>query len=130
MTAGAYARNYGGTVKEIRKAERVNRAFQQVLDDPGGRRAAAAPRTEAAARRGCRLGIHGPRRVRACPITSPARERSPSRSRTSPICMRSRARSARAISCSVLNTLPFAQPTSCFSDGLVYRFRLRRSDPE
>ena len=34
MTAAAYARNYGGTVKEIRKAERVNRAFQQVLDDP------------------------------------------------------------------------------------------------
>ena len=34
MTAGGYARNYGGTVKEIRKAERVNRAFQQVLDDP------------------------------------------------------------------------------------------------
>ena len=34
VTADAYARNYGGTVKEIRKAERVNRAFQQVLDDP------------------------------------------------------------------------------------------------
>src|SRR4051794_7245483 len=33
-TAGGYSRNYGGTVKEIRKAERVNRAFQQVLDDP------------------------------------------------------------------------------------------------
>ena len=34
VTAGGYSRNYGGTVKEIRKAERVNRAFQQVLDDP------------------------------------------------------------------------------------------------
>ncbi len=34
VTAAAYARNYGGTVKEIRKAERVNAAFQQVLDDP------------------------------------------------------------------------------------------------
>ena len=33
VTAGAYARNYGGTVKEIRKAKRVNAAFQQVLDD-------------------------------------------------------------------------------------------------
>jgi hypothetical protein len=33
-TAGGYSRNYGGTVKEIRKAERVNKAFQQVLDDP------------------------------------------------------------------------------------------------
>ncbi len=34
QTAAAYARNYGGTVKEIRKAERVNAAFQRVLDDP------------------------------------------------------------------------------------------------
>jgi hypothetical protein len=34
VTATGYARNYGGTVKEIRKATRVNRAFQRVLDDP------------------------------------------------------------------------------------------------
>jgi len=34
QTAAAYARNYGGTVKEIRKAQRMNDAFQQVLDDP------------------------------------------------------------------------------------------------
>ena len=34
QTAAAYARNYGGSVKEIRKAERVNAAFQQVLDHP------------------------------------------------------------------------------------------------
>ena len=34
VTAGAYARNYPGTVKELRKAQRVNEAFQQVLDDP------------------------------------------------------------------------------------------------
>ncbi len=33
-TAVAYARNYGGTVKEIRKAQRVNAAFERVLDDP------------------------------------------------------------------------------------------------
>src|SRR4051812_23114159 len=33
-SAVAYARNYGGTVKEIRKAQRVNAAFQQVLDHP------------------------------------------------------------------------------------------------
>src|SRR3954447_1528355 len=33
----------------------------------------------------------------------------------------------------VLNTLPFASPTAAFSDGLVYRFRLRpltRNAPE
>lgn len=34
QTAAAYARNYGGTVKEIRTAQRVNEAFQKVLDDP------------------------------------------------------------------------------------------------
>jgi hypothetical protein len=33
-TASAYARNYGGTVKEIRKSQRVSAAFQQVLDHP------------------------------------------------------------------------------------------------
>jgi hypothetical protein len=32
--AAGYARNYPGTVKEILKALRVNKAFQQVLDDP------------------------------------------------------------------------------------------------
>src|SRR5436190_10562268 len=35
QTGAAYARNYGGTVKEIRKAQRVNAAFQRVLDQPG-----------------------------------------------------------------------------------------------
>jgi hypothetical protein len=34
VTAAAYARNYPGTVKEIRKAERINRAFDEVLDNP------------------------------------------------------------------------------------------------
>src|SRR6478735_6121610 len=34
VSAAAYARNYGGTVKENRKAQRVNQAFQQVLDHP------------------------------------------------------------------------------------------------
>jgi hypothetical protein len=34
VAAAGYGRNYGGTVKEIRKAARVNTAFQQVLDDP------------------------------------------------------------------------------------------------
>jgi hypothetical protein len=43
VTAGGYSRNYGGTVKQIRKAERVNRAFQQVLDDPAAAGALAAP---------------------------------------------------------------------------------------
>src|SRR5213596_2937749 len=43
VTAAAYARNYGGTVKEIRKAQRVNRAFQQVLDAPDAAEALQHP---------------------------------------------------------------------------------------
>src|SRR5438094_7649985 len=43
QTAAAYARNYPGTVMEIRKAERVNAAFQQVLDHPDAAEALAHP---------------------------------------------------------------------------------------
>ena len=43
VSAAAYARNYPGTVKEIRKALRVNKAFQQVLDDPGAATALQQP---------------------------------------------------------------------------------------
>ena len=42
-TAAAYARNYGGTVKEVRKAQRVNAAFQQVLDHPDAAEALEHP---------------------------------------------------------------------------------------
>jgi hypothetical protein len=52
-TAAGYALNYGGTVKEIRKALRVNAAFQRVLDDPAAEEAlqhpALAPLLEEAA---------------------------------------------------------------------------------
>jgi len=43
QTAAAYARNYPGTVMEIRKAERVNAAFQQVLDHPDAAEALSHP---------------------------------------------------------------------------------------
>jgi len=43
VTATAYARNYGGTVKELRKAQRVNAAFQRVLDDPAAAEALQHP---------------------------------------------------------------------------------------
>lgn len=43
VTAAAYARNYGGTVKEIRKAQRVNSAFQRALDGPNAGEALAHP---------------------------------------------------------------------------------------
>src|SRR3954471_10758606 len=42
-SADGYARNYGGTVKEIRKAQRVNDAFQRVLDDPAAEEALLHP---------------------------------------------------------------------------------------
>ena len=99
-TAAAYARNYGGTVKEIRKAERVNEAFQQVLDDPDAASRAATAGAEAVARRGRRLGTGDDRGASRCRITSRDRGRSLSRSRTSPMCTRSPARSGPAGSCS------------------------------
>jgi hypothetical protein len=43
QTAAAYARNYGGTVKEIRRAQRVNEAFQRVLDHPDAEEALRHP---------------------------------------------------------------------------------------
>ena len=43
VSAGAYQRNYPGTVKEIRKALRVNEAFQRVLDDPAAGEALQHP---------------------------------------------------------------------------------------
>jgi hypothetical protein len=42
-SAAAYARNYGGTVKEITKAQRVNDAFQRVLDHPDAAEALRHP---------------------------------------------------------------------------------------
>jgi hypothetical protein len=43
QSAAAYARNYGGTVKEIRKAQRVSAAFQRVLDHPDAAQALQHP---------------------------------------------------------------------------------------
>ena len=43
QSAAAYARNYPGTVKEIRRAQRVNTAFQQVLDHPDAAEALGHP---------------------------------------------------------------------------------------
>jgi hypothetical protein len=43
QTAAGYSRNYGGTVKENRRAQRVNAAFQRVLDDPAAEEALQHP---------------------------------------------------------------------------------------
>jgi len=43
VTAAAYARNYPGTVKELRKANRLLAAFQEVLDDPDAEEALSHP---------------------------------------------------------------------------------------
>jgi len=43
VTAAAYARNYPGTVKELRKANRLREAFNTVLDDPRAEEALGHP---------------------------------------------------------------------------------------
>jgi hypothetical protein len=43
QSAAAYARNYPGTVKEIRRAEQVYAAFQRVLDHPDAAAALSHP---------------------------------------------------------------------------------------
>ena len=43
VTAAAYARNYPGTVKELRRANRLRAAFDQVLDDPDAEEALSHP---------------------------------------------------------------------------------------
>ena len=52
-TAAAYARNYPGTVKEIRKALRCERRVPTGARRSRGRRGSAAPGAEAVARRSC-----------------------------------------------------------------------------
>jgi hypothetical protein len=43
VTAAAYARNYPGTVKEVRKANRLRAVFDRVLDDPSAEEALSHP---------------------------------------------------------------------------------------
>ena len=43
QTAAAYARNYPGTVKEIRRAQRISAAFDRVLDHPDAAEALQHP---------------------------------------------------------------------------------------
>ena len=43
QSASGYSRNYGGTVKELRRARRVDDAFQRVLDDPKAEEALGHP---------------------------------------------------------------------------------------
>ena len=55
QTAAAYARNYGGTVKEIRKAQRVNSRVPAGARPPAGRGGPPASSAAAAVGRGRRL---------------------------------------------------------------------------
>src|SRR6476646_2947663 len=79
VSAAAYARNYGGTVKEIRKAQRVNHAFQQVLDHPQAAEAlqhpALKPLLEEAAYEdtGLAVGQRGRAEEEGCRTTFPGR---------------------------------------------------------
>ena len=99
QTAAAYARNYGGTVKEIRKAQRVNSAFQQVLDHPQAARDPPASSDAAAAGRGRRLAARRDATL-SCLTTSPGRAPWRIRSRTSRTSTRSRVPSHRVVSSS------------------------------
>ena len=129
VTAAAYARNYGGTVKEIRKAQRVNKAFQQVLDDPEAAEALQHPalkplldeaadsrRREPTSRSdgGAAVSDH---------ISGPRALADPIADITDVYAFPSPERPGQLVL--VMNTLPFAPPSARFSDGLVYRFRLR-----
>ena len=74
QTAAAYARNYGGTVKEIRKAQRVNAAFQRCSTTPTPQkrssirrcsRCSTKPRTDAAEQPGATIKPRVPTSVMA-----------------------------------------------------------------
>ena len=71
QTAAAYARNYGGTVKEIRKAQRVNSAFQQVLDHPQAAEALQHPALQPLLDEAGRLTAAETRRLMSDHISGP-----------------------------------------------------------
>ena len=131
VSAAAYARNYGGTVKEIRKAPRVNHAFQQTLDHPQAAEAlqhpALKPLLEEAAglaRRTGRRAVRSSRGVRMSDhISGPRALADPIADITDVYAFPSPQHTGHLVL--VMNTLPFAPPSAAFSDGLVYRFRLR-----
>src|SRR4029079_16374936 len=87
-------------------------------------RGAAAPRTEAAARRSSRLALHDP-------TPGPRALAEPIADITDVYAFPSPENPGHLVL--VVNTLPFAPPDGRFSDGLIYRFRIRpltlRSDP-
>src|SRR5437763_12922599 len=124
VTAAAYARNYGGTVKEIRKSLRVNDAFQRVLDDPEAGEAlqhpALKPLLDEAADQ---LGAGDEEEAMSDHISGPRALAEPIADITDVYAFASPERQGHLGL--VQNTLPFAQPSAQFSDGLVYRFRLR-----
>ena len=124
QTAAAYARNYGGTVKEIRKAQRVNAAFQQVLDHPQAAEALQHPALQPLLGRGRRLAAR-PRQdaVMSDHISGPRALSDPIADITDVYAFPSPESPERLVL--VLNTLPMAKPTDLFSAGLLYRFRLR-----
>src|SRR3954452_7374216 len=97
--AAAYARNYGGTVRQIRKAQRVNQAFQQVLDHPEAAEALQHPALKPLLEEASDWAAGGDPHTR-CPTTPPARGRWPTRSQTSPTSTRSPAPSGQTASCS------------------------------
>ena len=130
VTAAAYARNYPGTVKEIRKALRVNEAFQRVLDDPKAAEALGHPALQPlldqaadAERPAAESSKPGGRWAMSHHISGPRAAAQPIADITNLYAFPSPGNPGCLVL--VLNTLPFAPPSAVFSDGLIYRFRLR-----
>ncbi len=126
-TAGGYARNYGGTVKEIRKAQRVNDGVPAGARRPGRRGGAAAPGAAAAARRGRGLTRPRPtdqRTPMSDHISGPRALADPIADITDVYAFPSPERPGHLVLVHEHAAVRASRPTA-FSDGLIYRFRLR-----
>ena len=116
QTAAAYARNYGGTVKEIRKAQRVNSRVPAGARPPAGRRGPPASSAAAAAGRGRRLAARpGHDAVMSDHISGPRALADPIADITDVYAFPSPETPGRLVL--VLNTLPMAKPPTSSPRG-------------
>ena len=113
-------RRYGQRDSQSAAGERCVPAGARQSRCRGG---AAAPCVEAAAGRGCRLASGNRETPMSDHISGPRALADPIADITDVYAFPSPERRDKLVL--VLNTLPFAKPSDAFSDGLVYRFRLR-----
>ena len=127
QSAAAYARNYGGTVKEIRKAQRVNAAFQQVLDHPEAAELLAHPAMSRCSTRPATKPGGGPEHPMSDHISGPRALADPIADITDVYAFPSPEQADRLVL--VMNTLPMAQPSDSFSGGSSTASGCARSRP-